>query len=255
MGQGFSTVPRSGSKSKAVEAFPLSLPLDCWVFPAGSHTGDLFEGRRAPMAMHCPGTPWVLLKFGHRHLLEVPLFQPAAWRPARKPMRSWLLPPDHPRKKKKAACFDADPRPLRFTHGRGVMNNFQDKQPNAADGAGGMSWFASYFGRSFLQVFCLWQRRWLLSCRVGRTARPEAYFGIYPFSWLPAGRPTSRALPSRGPTPSADRPSGLERLVFVRSKSFLLGWIRELGGDRLPWPGSFPPTTTPRSTATSQDLW
>jgi len=145
------------------------------------------------------------------------------------------------------------PRPLLFSTARGVNEQFQDNSRTAATGlVGAMVLFAFLiFGRS-PKGFCLAEA--LARPAVGVTAGLSLISDLSRSAWLSWLDGPTRGSCFAGANPIADRPQLLEEAGLSRSKELLLGWIREAGGDRLPWPGSSRPTTRPPSNCTTKSL-
>ena len=222
-------------------SFPLSLPLDWLGFPA-DRTRVLFEDG-VPHGDALSWHPLGPVNLGIGTFLEVAVFHRSSG--ALLVTDALVaIAPDPPQ------LFDADPRPLLFHARERGDEQLQDTAERRRRGWWRMVLFASYFRPEFLQVLPL-AGALALSCRVG-VRQAEAYFGIYPFRWLPGWEADFEAL-FRGGQPHLQIAPVLERLVFPRSKELLLGWIRELAGiDSLAW--IIPAHYTAPVHCTSQDL-
>ncbi len=205
-------------------SFPLRLPLAWLGFPAGRTRVLLEDG--VPHGEELSWHPLGPLSLGVGTFLEVALFH----------RRSGALlvtdalvaitaePPP---------LFDADPRPLLFHARETGAEPLEDTAERRRRGWWRLVLFATYFRPEGLRVLP-WGEALALSCRAG-VRRAEAYFGVYPFRWLPGWEVAFEALLSNG-HPKLQIAPVLERLVFPRSRGVLLGWIRQLAElDTLAW--------------------
>jgi len=150
----------------------------------------------------------------------------AQWRPCSVTvMRSWLLHPDPT-----ASCLTLSQGPCCFTPGEGCYGTILPTRRRRAGGA----WVCCVHCAEFLQVL-LWQS-------VGLCPASRAYAGRGLISgsirfaglrWL-GGRLRRTLLRGSANPICRSPPSAGAGWSFRDPRSLLLGWIRELGGDRLP---------------------
>lgn len=123
------------------------------------------------------------------------------------------------------ALFEADPTPLLF-HARDRGDEpLHDSAERRQRGWQRLVLFASYLRPERLQVpGLLEQLRYSMAPGLRRS---QAYFGLYPFQWLPGWQEEFASLVPSGGLQLQVAPV-LERLVFPRCRPALLAWIRRL---------------------------
>ena len=128
--------------------------------------------------------------------------------------------------------FDLDPTPLLF-HARDRGDQpLQDSPELRLKGWQRLALFASYLRPSALQVpglATLLAQAFQPGCR-----NPRSYFGLYPFHWASS---SAEAFQELQPQPGQLRIAPvLERLVFPRTQSLIVAWVRQLAGlEELHW--------------------
>ena len=129
--------------------------------------------------------------------------------------------------------FDDDPTPLLFHARERGDEALLDSPERRRKGWQRLVLFASYLRPATLDV-----PGWLEV--LGQAFAPglrqaKAYFGLYPFRWKPNWQEEFRALVPEG-RPAIQVAPVLERLVFPRSRSALVAWLRQLAqGDGVRW--------------------
>jgi hypothetical protein len=128
--------------------------------------------------------------------------------------------------------FNLDPTPLLF-HARDRGDQpLQDSPELRLKGWQRLALFASYLRPSALQVpglATLLAQAFQPGCR-----NPRSYFGLYPFHWASS---SAEAFQELQPQPGQLRIAPvLERLVFPRTQSLIVAWVRQLAGlEELRW--------------------
>lgn len=201
-------------------SFPLRLPSSWLGFPP-SRTRVLFE-QGLPHADELEWRALGPLNLGLGTFMEVACLHRASG--------ALLLtdalvaiPPDPP------PVFAGDPTPLLFHARERGDQPLEDTPDQRRRGWQRLVLFASYLRPARLQVPG-WGEVLTQAFAPGLRNR-RAYFGLYPFRWLPGWQEEFRSLVP-GDGANLQVAPVLERLVFPRSRSALIAWIRDLASLR-----------------------
>jgi hypothetical protein len=197
-------------------SFPLRLPAAWLGFPA-SRTRVLFE-QGLP---HTEELDWCALgplDLGLGTFLEVACLHRASG--ALLVTDALVSIPAQP-----PALFDLDPTPLLFHARERGDEPLRDSPERRLRGWRRLVLFANYLRPEPLDVPAVpevLRHSFAPGCR-----SPRSHFGLYPFRWRPGWEHQAEALIAGGPA-GLQVAAVLERLVFPRSRTALVAWVRQL---------------------------
>ncbi len=199
-------------------SFPLRLPPAWLGFPA-SRTRVLFE-QGLPHADELDWCALGPLDLGLGTFLEVACLHRASG--ALLVTDALVAIPAQP-----PALFDLDPTPLLFHARERGDDPLLDSPERRLRGWRRLVLFANYLRPEPLDVPAIpevLRHSFAPGCR-----GPRSHFGLYPFRWRPGWERQAEALITGGPA-GLQVAAVLERLVFPRSRTALVAWVRQLAG-------------------------